>query len=786
MSIEFSFYILLKMAFIAALQKLFKDYKTLLDKYTPSHAVVVSDEEKYYQSLLKDVVVAEDNSIYQKLPQIIDFSNLKPILKNIKLETGNKPLQTTSIGFLNKKFIKLPKNIYIPIFYLVKGVDAARFPQSPLADNSIQQVASQFNFLESQTNDYSEITTYHDDPTQGPKASLACLSSLILRDHQYKPPINSQPIFNENYNAYLNGYLEPTSIPNTLEIRNKFLAQIENKIGELNVLAQWTQPNPSFNKNSKILQVFCAAPSFQNSETPKIYTISEKLTTLLVVAEYKAICQIAALLSTKQNKRINLHLTLVGQGAFNNPLYTLQKAFEAVRDTLDGCNVNVYIHAYDDSAINKAKKALEDMDGTKINYSEMTSAQFFAPLVAPVAPVLLGQTSYGCKDNMCVELHESASVANNTFSNEIACIEARCLTQEQREYWDGVKNLIMNNNYQRPTLDQHSEQIIKNKNRNKIIDYLYLGKANDTGFIDTYGDTPKIFDTFCVGCGKDTESAKFCSQDSILMDIGPDDFNRFENQMSFVNYAVDAIKKINERISKKQNVSVYCQQGKDRSPAFVATYLFVMTNIPVTEASENKVYDFLESKRYEVHQYIVDNDKRSYFNGKMRNLIPIIKLRLFPTILSLNNKNFIGIQCLNYNYVMTEGLKDGRKQGHWFWWYFPKTNGSPGENDPNKVTFDNSNQQQVKALLSTCDLDNWCNVINKLAGFLKNAENIPTGGWNNNVLPVADQDKAGYFIDYFLRGDGNPTINNNPQFASFKTALQNLARTNKHFNYLFS
>ena len=58
------------MSFIVDLQKLFKDYKTLLDKYTPSRAVVVSDEEKYYQSILQGVVVPEDYTIYQELPKI--------------------------------------------------------------------------------------------------------------------------------------------------------------------------------------------------------------------------------------------------------------------------------------------------------------------------------------------------------------------------------------------------------------------------------------------------------------------------------------------------------------------------------------------------------------------------------------------------------------------------------------------------------------------------------------------------------------------------------------------
>ena len=426
------------------------------------------------------------------------------------------------------------------------------------------------------------------------------------------------------------------------------------------------------------------------------------------------------------------------------------------------------------------QKLFEDYNTLLDNYTALGAVSLKS--VAPVAPVLLGQTSYGCKDNMCVKLQESASVAKNTFSYMLECIEARCLTQEQLAYWNNVKTLIMNNNYLRPTAQQIRNQL-ENNNRNKIIDYLYLGGADDTGFINRYNETPKTFNTFCVGLTR--HSSKNCNENTFI-DLGPDDFITSDSQINFVDWAVDAIKKINKHISNKENVSVYCQQGKDRSAAFVATYFFVMTNIPVTEASENKVYDFLLSKRYIVAQYIKDDEKRSYFNGKMRNLIPMIKLRLFPTILSENNKKFIDNQCLNYNYVMTEGLKDGRKQEHWFWWYFPKTDGSPGEADPYQVIFDNSNQQQVEALLNTCDLDNWCNVINKLAGFLDKAfKTIPAnGGWNTDVLPSIDQEKARYFIDYFLRGDGKPTIDNNPQFASFKTALQNLACTNRLFSNL--
>ena len=62
------------MAFVTALKKLFEDYETLLDNYTSLTAVsskskqkdsqvIVSDEENYYQSLLKGYVVPEDLSL---------------------------------------------------------------------------------------------------------------------------------------------------------------------------------------------------------------------------------------------------------------------------------------------------------------------------------------------------------------------------------------------------------------------------------------------------------------------------------------------------------------------------------------------------------------------------------------------------------------------------------------------------------------------------------------------------------------------------------------------------
>ena len=59
-----------------------------------------------------------------------------------------------------------------------------------------------------------------------------------------------------------------------------------------------------------------------------------------------------------KGKRVNLHFTLVGQGAFNNPQSVLKNALEAVYDTVSYFDVDVFIHGFDDSAVKKIQDSL--------------------------------------------------------------------------------------------------------------------------------------------------------------------------------------------------------------------------------------------------------------------------------------------------------------------------------------------------------------------------------------------------------------------------------------------
>ena len=246
-------------------------------------------------------------------------------------------------------------------FIFVLGVESFIIPNSVLSsdNNCIIQVASQYNFLESMGSYYSPIYTYFGDPTQGPDSSLSCLSALVLRDYLFRPNnadgytgsiCKAQPIFDiiNNTDIYKNGYLQLFNISDSTLLND---LQNEENINELNMLFQ--NSNPIYN-NEVITQVFTAAPSYQGKipnsafPNPDINKEQKNICKKLMKAQYESIAKFAVLktITNKSNKPVRLHLTLVGQGAYNNALDTLNESFQAVIDTVKNRNVQVFIHIF--------------------------------------------------------------------------------------------------------------------------------------------------------------------------------------------------------------------------------------------------------------------------------------------------------------------------------------------------------------------------------------------------------------------------------------------------------
>lgn len=233
-----------------------------------------------------------------------------------------------------------------PRFFTVRGVDALILPRSPRARNAIVQVASQFNFLESENVYHNDILNYIKDMTQGPRASMGSLSALLLRDAFFRFSDPNAGFFVDT-DCYKTGYFMPYQL--SYKDQQRILFRLRQNIGDLLILAQWGIPDTG---DSEMLQVFTAAPSYQGeSGPPSPNSPGHGLCTLLVEAQYRAIAQIAALRSVEIGKNVPLHLTLVGQGAFKNPPGVMRDAFQAVYETVNGFDVTVYFHGFNDSDI---------------------------------------------------------------------------------------------------------------------------------------------------------------------------------------------------------------------------------------------------------------------------------------------------------------------------------------------------------------------------------------------------------------------------------------------------
>jgi len=86
------------------------------------------------------------------------------------------------------------------------------------------------------------------------------------------------------------------------------------------------------------------------------------------------IAKLAAIQSIATGKRVNIHLTLIGQGVFKNRQEVINSALAEIYKYINGFNIKLYIHAFKDFDFIIAKQSLKN---NNIFYSEMTNEEFF-------------------------------------------------------------------------------------------------------------------------------------------------------------------------------------------------------------------------------------------------------------------------------------------------------------------------------------------------------------------------------------------------------------------------
>ena len=308
-------------------------------------------------------------------PNVILVKDKIKIYEN-KIVKAAKKLKSTTVHKIDKeynKLVKISSNSSVN-FIIVKGVNVLEIAKSRFAIDSIMQVASQFNFLESINTNYMDITNYINDKTQGPLSSIASLEALILRDNavaKQKILGQQEDIFKDIPNIYKNGYLMPWRITDGKE-KEKILKKMTKNKGKLEILAQ--KSKPELGNGILFTQVFSAAPSFQGYRIPLKNSLDDKFCMLLVPIQYACIAKLAAIQSIATGKRVNIHLTLIGQGVFKNRLEVIYSAMAEIYKYINGFNINVYIHAFKDLDVIKIKELLKN---NNIFYSEMTNEEFF-------------------------------------------------------------------------------------------------------------------------------------------------------------------------------------------------------------------------------------------------------------------------------------------------------------------------------------------------------------------------------------------------------------------------
>lgn len=258
-----------------------------------------------------------------------------------------------------------------PKFILVKGVGVNYLHDSELGKDAIVQLASQFNYLESMSSDKSLVSTYLNDRTQGPQGSIESLSAALHRfaaedSGKLKHALHSLFGDKDVSKFYKNGYLELFKLNENEQ--KEILQNFNDNIDKLEILAQ---PAICEASDSFQIQVFSAAPSYQGkSKPPKDGSAGAKICDLLVSSQYEAIAKLGVTKSIEENKPIKIHLTLVGQGAFNNPNSVIKTALAKVADITQGYpDVTVFIHAFGDKdeKIIKEQQTSEKFDLKKMS-----------------------------------------------------------------------------------------------------------------------------------------------------------------------------------------------------------------------------------------------------------------------------------------------------------------------------------------------------------------------------------------------------------------------------------
>ena len=270
---------------------------------------------------------------------------------------------------------KPDESVGIPHLTLVSGFNVTQLPEAKLA-SGLLQLASQFNYLESPGTSKTTVSLYIRDSTQGPAGSVEAAAAALHRtaaEAAQKLPHSLFRILPANHERYYkNGYFMLFKINQKDEL-SQLKNLLESKIEKMEILPQWA----IYEATGKVqLQVLAAAPSYQGAGTPAYLSTEGQICDLLVSTQYEALAKMAVIMSVLMNKEIPVHLTMVGQGVFNNPPEVMKSSLEKVAQVIKGYpKVRVFIHAHSSNEQDKIRKFAQESSAL-YSFSELSAEDF--------------------------------------------------------------------------------------------------------------------------------------------------------------------------------------------------------------------------------------------------------------------------------------------------------------------------------------------------------------------------------------------------------------------------
>jgi len=234
-----------------------------------------------------------------------------------------------------------------PTITSVKGVGVNYLSDhSGLVEGGFCQLASQYNYLESPGAHTVPVGQYLYDRTQGPQGAVETAAGALHRHAAVTsgalPHALSQVLPESNPSYYQDGYLEVFRME-PAELRTLSDAMKQN-LPKFRVLVQ---PVTAEATHTNFFQVTSAAPSWQGQPAPRSDSLEGQMASMLVVPQYEAIAKLAVMRSLLTGKKTPVHLTLVGQGVFNNPPEVMTEAIGRVAAIVKGYgNVQVFVQSY--------------------------------------------------------------------------------------------------------------------------------------------------------------------------------------------------------------------------------------------------------------------------------------------------------------------------------------------------------------------------------------------------------------------------------------------------------